>query len=120
DRDGMRIVIELKRGARPGPILDTLYRQTHLRSTFGAIMLALDNGIPREMSLKQMLERFRDHRIDVIRRRSTFDLERARSEAHIAEGLLVALEYIDEVIAIIRAAKDQDEAAEALCNSFEL
>jgi DNA gyrase subunit A len=120
DRDGMRIVIELKRGAKTQPILATLYKQTYLQATFGAIMLALDGGVPRELTLKEILERFRDHRLDVIRRRSLFDLEKARSEAHITEGLLIALEYIDEVIAIIRASADQDEAAHALCNSFEL
>jgi DNA gyrase subunit A len=120
DRDGMRIVIELKRGAKVQPILATLYKQTYLQATFGAIMLALDNGVPRELSLKEMLERFRDHRLDVIRRRSRYDLEKAKAEAHILQGLLIALEYIDEVIAIIRASADQDEAARALCNSFEL
>ena len=120
DRDGMRIVIELKRGAKTKPILATLYRQTYLQTTFGAIMLALDHGVPRELSLKQILERFRDHRLDVIRRRARHDLEQAKAEAHIIQGLLVALEYIDEVITIIRASADQDEAARALINSFDL
>jgi DNA gyrase subunit A len=120
DRDGMRIVIELKRGAKTQPILAALYKQTYLQATFGAIMLALDGGVPRELTLKEMLERFRDHRLQVIRRRSQHDLEKARAEAHITQGLLIALEYIDEVIAIIRASADQDEAANALCNSFEL
>jgi DNA gyrase subunit A len=73
-------------------------------------MLALDKGVPRELTLKEMLERFRDHRLEVIRRRSR-TTSRRRAEAHIIEGLLIALEYIDEVIAIIRASKDQDEAA---------
>jgi DNA gyrase subunit A len=120
DRDGMRIVIELKRGAKTKPILNLLYKQTYLQATFGAIMLALDHGVPRELTLKEMLERFRDHRLDVIQRRSRHDLEKAQSEAHIVQGLLIALEYIDEVIAIIRASADQDEASRALCNSFEL
>jgi DNA gyrase subunit A len=120
DRDGMRIVIELKRGAKSKPILATLYKQTYLQATFGAIMLALDKGVPRELALREMLERFRDHRIEVIRRRAQHDLAKARAEAHIIQGLLVALEYIDEVIAIIRASSDQDEAARALCNSFDL
>jgi DNA gyrase subunit A len=120
DRDGMRIVIELKRGAKLKPILATLYKQTYLQATFGAIMLALDHGVPREMTLKQILERFRDHRLDVIQRRSRHDLEKAKAEAHIIQGLLIALEYIDEVISIIRASADQDEAARALCNSFDL
>jgi DNA gyrase subunit A len=120
DRDGMRIVLELKRGAKTKPILNTLYKQTYLQATFGAIMLALDKGVPRELTLKEMLERFRDHRIEVIQRRSRYDLEQARSQAHIVEGLLIALDAIDEVIAIIRASSDQDEAASALCNSFDL
>jgi DNA gyrase subunit A len=120
DRDGMRIVIELKRGAKTKPILAQLYKQTYLQATFGAIMLALDHGVPRELTLKQMLERFRDHRIEVIVRRSRHDLAKAQAEAHIIQGLLVALEYIDEIIAIIRASADQDEAAHALCNSFDL
>jgi DNA gyrase subunit A len=120
DRDGMRIVIELKRGANIKPILATLYKQTYLQATFGTIMLALDHGVPREFTLREMLERFRDHRVDVIQRRSRHDLEKAQAEAHIVQGLLIALEYIDEVIAVIRASKDQDEAAHALCNSFGL
>src|SRR5687767_13273734 len=120
DRDGMRIVIELKRGAKTKAILATLYRQTYLQATFGAIMLALDNGVPRELTLKEILERFRDHRLDVIRRRARHELEQAKAEAHIIQGLLIALEYIDEVITIIRASSDQDEAARALTNSFDL
>jgi DNA gyrase subunit A len=120
DRDGMRIVIELKRGAKTQPLLNVLYKQTYLQATFGAIMLALDGGVPRELSLLQILERFRDHRLEVIRRRSLHDLEKARAEAHIVEGLLIALEYIDEVISIIRASADQDEAVRALRNSFDL
>src|SRR5690606_29303844 len=102
DRDGMRIVIELKRGAKTGPILAALYKQTYLQATFGAIMLALDDGVPRELTLKQMLERFRDHRLRVIRRRSEFELREAMDEAHIVDGLLIALANIDEVIDIIR------------------
>src|SRR5690606_28789611 len=92
DRDGMRIVIELKRGAKPKPVLNLLYKQTYLQATFGAIMLALDGGVPRELNLKELLERYRDHRLDVIRRRATHDLEKARHEAHITEGLLVAVD----------------------------
>lgn len=120
DRDGMRIVIELKRGAKTKSILAVLYKQTYLQATFGTIMLALDKGVPREMPLKVMLERFRDHRVEVIQRRSRFDLAQAQEEAHIIQGLLIALDAIDEVIAIIRASADQEEAANALCNSFEL
>ena len=120
DRDGMRIVIELKRGAPIPPILSTLYRQTYLQATFGAIMLALDKGVPRELTLKEMLERFAAHRFEVIRRRSRYDLDKAEAEAHVIQGLLVALDHIDVVIEIIRASKDQDEAAAALENAFGL
>ena len=120
DRDGMRIVIELKRGAKSQPILAQLYKQTHLQSTFGAIMLALDHGIPRELNLKEMLERYRDHRVTVIRRRSRFELEKAQHQAHIIEGLLIALEHIDMVIAIIRESKDEAEATRELRAAFGL
>jgi DNA gyrase subunit A len=120
DRDGMRIIIELKRGARIPPILTTLYRQTYLQATFGAIMLSLDDGVPRELTLKEMLERFRDHRLEVIRRRSRHDLEKAEAEAHVIQGLLVALDHIDLVVEMIRASKNQEEAAGALQNALGL
>jgi len=120
DRDGMRIVVELKRGAKHKPILNTLYKQTHLQATFGAIMLALDHGVPRELNLKELLERFRDHRIDVIRRRSQFELDQAKAEAHIIAGLLIALDNIEAVVRIIRKARDRDDAAAKLRKRFEL
>ena len=120
DRDGMRIVIELKRGARIPPILTLLYKQTHLQATFGAIMLALDKGIPREMSLREMLERFRDHRLEVIQRRAAHDRDKAVERAHIVDGLLIALDNIDKVIQIIRKAKNQEAAAEKLRSTFQL
>jgi DNA gyrase subunit A len=120
DRDGMRIVVELKRDAKPKPILTVLYKQTHLQATFGVIMLALDEGVPRELNLKQMLERFRDHGLTVIRRRSQHDVEKARSEAHIVIGLLMALDNIDAVIRIIRKAKDRDDASAALQKKIAL
>ncbi len=120
DRDGMRIVVELKRGAKAKPILNTLYKQTYLQATFGAIMLALDHDRPKEFNLKELLERYRDHRLDVIRRRSQFDLEKARAEAHILEGLLIALDNIDAVIKIIRKARDREAASTALVKRFEL
>jgi DNA gyrase subunit A len=120
DRDGMRIVIELKRGAQAEPVLNLLYKQTYLQATFGAIMLALDHGVPKELTLKEMLERYRDHRLEVIRRRSAHDLERARREAHITEGLIIALDNIDAIIALIRKAKDREEAASRLQKQFTL
>ncbi|HEX6558411.1 MAG TPA: DNA gyrase subunit A [Longimicrobiales bacterium] len=120
DREGMRIVVELKRGAKHKPILNTLYKQTHLQATFGAIMLALDHGVPRELNLKEMLERFRDHRLVVIRRRSQYELDQAKSEAHIIEGLLIALDNIEAVVRIIRKAMNRDDAAEKLRKKFAL
>jgi DNA gyrase subunit A len=120
DRDGMRIVIELKRGVKTKPLLALLYKQTYLQATFGAIMLALDKGVPRELNLKQILERFRDHRVEVIQRRSRHDLDQANAEAHILRGLIVAVENIDEVIRIIRESKDQDEASQSLQDTFDL
>lgn len=120
DRDGMRIVIELKRGVKAAPVLNLLYKQTYLQATFGAIMLALDGGEPRELTLKEFLERYRDHRLEVIRRRSTHELERARAEAHITRGLLIALDDIDRVIELIRKSRDREAAARALREAFDL
>jgi DNA gyrase subunit A len=120
DRDGMRIVIELKRTAKHKTMLAALYKQTQLQATFGAIMLALDHGVPRELNLKQLLERFRDHRIEVIQRRSQHELDEAKTEAHIIEGLLIALDNIDAVIKIIRKAMNRADAAEKLQKRFSL
>ncbi len=120
DREGIRLVIELKRGANVQSVLALLYRKTYLQSTFGAIMLALDRGQPREFDLKQMLEHYRDHRIEVIQRRSRHELENAEAERHIVEGLLAALDHIDEVIKIIRGSKDRPDASEKLQDRFGL
>jgi DNA gyrase subunit A len=114
DRDGLRLVVELKRGAKTGKVIKLLQKKTSLQSTFGAIMIALDDGEPQEFTLVQLLERFRDHRVEVIRRRSQHDLEKARSEKHIAEGLVAALGTIDEVIGIIRGSANRPEASERL------
>jgi len=120
DRDGMRLVIELKRGADAAGVLRILFRGTGLQTTFGAHLLALDDGEPKEFDLKQMLERFRDHRLEVIQRRSRFDLEKHEAERHVIQGLLVALDHIDEVIRIIRASADRPEASERLQDRFGL
>jgi DNA gyrase subunit A len=120
DRDGIRLVIELKRSAKAGKVLNQLYRRTSLQTTFGAIMLALDHGQPREFNLKELLERFRDHRLEVIQKRCRFDLENAEAERHIVEGLLVALQHIDEVVKIIRGSKDKAQASEKLQDRFGL
>jgi len=120
DRDGIRLVIELKRGGDASAVLKTLFRGTSLQTTFGAHLLALDNGEPKEFDLKQILERFRDHRLDVIQKRSRHDLEKAEAERHIVQGLLAALDHIDEVIKIIRASADRPEASERLQDRFGL
>ena len=110
DRDGLRLVLELKRGAKAGKVIKLLQKKTSLQSTFGAIMIALDHGEPKEFTLVRLLERFRDHRIEVIQRRSQHDLEKAQAEKHTAEGLVAALGAIDEVIRIIRGSADRSEA----------
>ena len=111
DRDGLRLVLELKRGAKAAKVIKLLQKKTSLQCTFGAIMIALDHGEPKEFTLIQLLERFRDHRVDVIQRRSQHDLEKAQAEKHTAEGLVAALGAIDEVIKIIRASVDRSEAS---------
>ena len=110
DRDGLRLVLELKRGAKTGKVIKSLQKKTSLQSTFGAIMIALDHGEPKEFKLVELLERFRDHRVEVIQRRSQHDLEKAQAEKHIAEGLAAALGAIDEVIRVIRGSADRSEA----------
>jgi DNA gyrase subunit A len=120
DRDGMRLVIMLKRAANASQVIDELHRRTPLQTTFGAILLALDNGEPKELNLKEILERYRDHRIQVIVRRCRFDLEKAEAERHVIEGLLLALDHIDEVVRIIRRSKNREEAAEKLQGKFGL
>jgi len=120
DRDGIRIVIELKRGGDAERVLTRLFKWTSLQSTFGVISLALENGVPHEFGLKSILERFRDHRIEVVVRRSRWELERLRDEAHVLEGLLVALKKIDEVIALIRSSRNRETASRKLQKQFRL
>jgi len=120
DRQGMRIVIELKNTADPGQVIRQLYKRTPMQGTFSIINLALVNGEPRLLTLKQALRVFLDHRLEVVRRRAEFDLARARERAHILEGLLTALKHLDEVIKIIRAAHDTDEARARLMRRFKL
>jgi DNA gyrase subunit A len=114
DRDGMRLVVELKRGAKAKKVLRILLKGTQLQGTFGAHLLALDRGQPRVFNLKELLERYRDHRLEVIQRRSRHQLEKAEGERHIVEGLLAALDSIDEVISIIRKSKDRPQASRRL------
>lgn len=118
DRQGMRIVIELKRDANPNIILNQLYKNTQMQDTFGAIMLALVNGKPKVLTLREMLECYIDHRKDVVVKRTKFDLDKALARAHILEGLRIAIDNIDEIIKIIRAA--YDDAAERLMKRFGL
>ncbi len=121
DRHGMRMVIELSRGAAYATVRNLLYKHTALQSTFAVNMLALDNGQPKTLTLKEALKAFVDHRREVIRRRAEFDLEKAQERAHILEGLLKALDVLDAVIAAIRQAESADAAKTALqAAPFEL
>ena len=120
DRDGMRIVIELKRDAVPHVVLNRLYKHTQMQSTFGTILLALHNGQPKVMSLQEILGHFIDHRHEVIVRRTEYDLNRALDREHILEGLKVAVDNIDEVIKVIRGSKDTNSASQELQSSFNL
>ena len=120
DRDGMRIVVELKRGEVAEVVLNNLYKQTPLQSTFGVIMLAIAAGRPRVLSLLDMVERFIAFRHDVVRRRTEFDLRKAEARAHILEGLQVALDHLDAVISLIRGARNPGEARTGLMEQFEL
>jgi len=120
DRDGMRIVIELRRDANPSVVLNQLYKRTSMQTTFGAIMLALVDGEPKVLGLKEMLQHFVDHRHEVITRRAQFDLDQAQAREHILEGLKIAVDNIDEVIKIIRGSRDVSAADTALRERFEL
>ena len=120
DRHGMRIVIELKQGAEPEKTLLALYKKTPMQVTFTINLLALVNNEPRLMTLKQALRVFVEHRLEVITRRSQFDLKKAQERQHILEGLRIALKYLDEVIATIRSAKDTDDARLKLIKKFKL
>ncbi|MCR1918543.1 DNA gyrase subunit A [Frisingicoccus caecimuris] len=119
-REGMRVVIELKKDANPNIILNHLYKHTQLQDTFGVIMLALVNNEPMILNLKQILELYLKHQEEVITRRSKYELNKAEERAHILEGLLIALDNIDEVIHIIRSSKNVAEAKEKLIQSFDL
>ncbi|HPA09473.1 MAG TPA: DNA topoisomerase (ATP-hydrolyzing) subunit A [Treponemataceae bacterium] len=120
DRDGIRIVIELKRGAFAKIVLNQLFSRTALQSSFGVINLALVKGRPETLNLKQLIQYFVEHRVDVVTRRTRFDLRKAEERAHILRGLVIALNNIDEVIAIIKKARNVDAAKNALMERFEL
>lgn len=118
DREGIRIVIELKKGEESELILNSLYKYTDLQNTFGIIMLALVNNAPKVLNLKQILENYLLHRYEVVTRRVQFELNKAENRAHILEGFKIALDNIEEVIRIIRASKDANEAKEQLISNF--
>jgi len=120
DRDGMRVVIELKRDAVPMVVLNNLFKHTQMQTTFGAIMLALTNGRPKEMNLKELLGHFIEHRHEVITRRTQFDLDQAQAREHILEGLKIAVDHIAEVIKIIRGSDDTEDADKKLRARFKL
>ena len=120
DKDGMRIVVEIKRGSVPEVILNQLYKFTQLQDTFGIILLALIKGVPRVMGLVEILQHFIDFRHGIVVRRTEFELREAEARAHILEGLKVALDNIDDVIVIIRGSKDPIQAKEGLMNGFDL
>src|SRR5262245_26838422 len=120
DRDGMRIVIELKKDANPKVVLNQLFVHTPLQTTFGAIMLALVENRPQVLTLRGLLDEYVRHRRAVVKRRTEFDLAEAEKRAHILEGLKIALDHLDEVIALIRKAKDPDTARTGLMQQFKL
>ena len=120
DREGIRIVMELKRDAIPEVVLNQLYKHTQLQTTFGAILLALVDGVPQVMPLRTMLGHYIDHRHEVVVRRSEHDLSKAREREHVLEGLKTAVDNIDEVIEIIRGSQDRDSASKQLQERFEL
>jgi DNA gyrase subunit A len=121
DRSGMRLVIELKRGGDPPPVvLNQLYKHTQMQTSFGVNMVALVDGVPRTLSLKELIATYVDHQREVIIRRTQFELRRAEARAHILEGLLIALDNLDAVIKLIRASADVDTARSGLIEEFEL
>lgn len=120
DRDGMRVVIELKRDAQPAIVLNQLFKHTQMQVTFGVIMLALVHGAPKVLNLQEMIQHFLDHRMDVLIRRTKFDLDAAEKRAHILEGYIIALDNIDEVIETIKKSKDVEIAKNNLMKKFKL
>ncbi len=120
NRHGMRLVIECKRGANAQVVLNQLYKLTQLQESFGVIMLALVEGIPRTLNLAEMIGYYVDHQVEVVTRRTRFELRKAEERDHIVQGLLIALDHLDEVIKIIRGSADADEARTKLMTKFKL
>ena len=120
DREGMRIVVDIKRDGNSSVVLNKLYKLTALQSSFSVNNVALVNGRPRTLNLRDLIKNFVDHRVDVVTRRTRYDLRKAEERAHILEGLIIASDHIDEVIAIIRSSQSPNEAIERLCGRFGL
>jgi len=120
DRDGMRVVIELRRDATPAVVLNNLYKMTQMETSFGVIMLAIVNGRPKVVSLREALTQFIEHRREIVTRRTLFELNKAKAQAHILEGLKIALDNLDAVIKLIRASKDPEVARDGLMDKFKL
>jgi DNA gyrase subunit A len=120
NKDGIRVVIELRRGVVPKVLLNNIYQHTQLQATFGAILLALDGGRPRVMNLKQLIKCFVRHRFEVVTRRSRFELRKAEARAHVLEGLKIALDHLDAVVRTIRESRNRDEARPRLMERFKL
>lgn len=120
DRDGMRVVVEMKRDAQPAVILNQLFKHTQMQITFGVIMLALVKGVPKVLTLQQMMKHFIDHRMDVLVKRTKYELDAAEKRAHILEGYIIALDNIDEVIAVIKKSRDVETAKNNLMKKFKL
>ena len=119
-REGMRLVIDLKRNANPHVVLNQLYKHTQLQDNFGVIMLALVDGVPRTLNLAEMIAYYVDHQIDVVTRRTRYEKRKAEERDHIVQGLLIALDHLDEVIKIIRGSQDSEEARTKLMQKFKL
>ena len=120
DRKGMRIVVEIKRDSNANIVLNNLYKYTQLENTFGIINLALVNGEPKILNLKELIEYYVDHQKEVVTRRTNFDLSRARERKHIVEGLIIAIDHIDEIIKIIRSSYDNDEIKKIFFDRYKL
>jgi DNA gyrase subunit A len=120
DRSGMRVVIELKRGAVPNVVLNNLFKKTQLQNSFGVNMVALVDGVPKTLGLREVVSHYVEHQREVVTRRTQFRLARAEARAHILKGLLIALDNLDAVIALIRGSNDPDMAREGLISEFEL
>ncbi len=120
DRDGIRVVIELSRGTNPKVILNQLYKHTQMETTFGVINLALVDGKPKELNLRELLNIYLDYRMEIIQKRTIYDLRKSEERAHILEGLKIALDNIDEIVALIKGSANADEAKQGLMNNFSL